>query len=602
MKLFQTIRARLFLYYASIIVLLVTLFTSYFYLYTSVMLEKRASESLQQIAINTNQYLDAEFKNMNSVANRIISSEPIKAIYYDKTAVESKFFENQLKMFQLLFTVTGSSINYQINLVGTDGSFTEFGRKFDIGRRSPELISGLPWIQECLMLDGRFSISPPRINEWNSQGKRVISLSRAFSEVLGAKYDSIVEVQENYSVFSEMIENAVSLPGSNSKTGIKAYVYDGKGNQVYPFPGEYPPSIDYFRSIDVTEKNYGTCPISNDKTQEIIAFSRSEYSGWTVVVSESEKQLLAPVRSFRNGIFLLGLLVLVITLAITYAIAQQLTEPIRSIQHSINKLNLEDLNPAEPASDKSSTYELNKLNQAYVQMVNRLQASLEETVTAKSQEIQARMLALQAQVNPHFLYNTITIISIKAEKNNETEIVEMCENLTTMLRYIAKETSSAVTIDVELDYLQKYLSLMESRYPNQFRVQINLPDELKKVCVPKLIIQPIIENCFKYAFNIRAPWLIDIKGTISENYWTISVADNGIGFDDEVLQTIKCKINAETFEFASDEKDKIGLLNIYYRLKLQYKDQALFTIANKPEGGSVVTIGGFIKEEGHNEW
>lgn len=597
MKLFRTIRTRLFVAYGSIVLVLVCLFAVYFYRYTADILEKRAAESLQQLAINANQYLDAEFKNMNSLANLIISSEPIKEVYYDKAAMGTQLLENQWKLYQLLFTVTGSSLNYQINLVGTDGSFTEFGRTFDIGRRDPRFIAALPWVTDCLLLDGRYSISPPRVNEWNSRSEQVISLNRAFSEVFGGKYDSLVEVQQRYEVFAGLIENAISLPDNRSNQGVFAYAYDSAGRQVYPFPEkETAPAFNYYSAAQAAATPYGTFPVLGGGATEIVAFATSEYSGWTVIVCEPEKQLLAPVRAFRNGILSLGAVVLLVTLAITYMIAKQLTEPIRSLRHSISRLNLGDLHTDGASVQKNSTDELVQLGSAYSQMVSRLQASLDETVTAKSHEVQAQMLALQAQMNPHFLYNTITILSIKAENNGQTEIVEMCESLTAMLRYIAKDSSAAVTLGVELNYLQKYLSLMEVRYPGQFSVSVKIPEPMKAIAVPKLILQPIIENCFKYAFNIRAPWLVRVEGALCDGLWSITVTDNGVGFDPQVLEALSQKMNAAAFEFATEEKDKIGLLNIYYRLKLRYRERAVFQIMNNPEGGSTVVIGGAAEE------
>ena len=202
------------------------------------------------------------------------------------------------------------------------------------------------------------------------------------------------------------------------------------------------------------------------------------------------------------------------------------------------------------------------------------------------------MLALQAQMNPHFLYNTLTTISIKAENHGDMDIVDMCDNLSSMLRYIAKEGSASVTIAVELDYLEKYLRLMKNRYPAQFTVTTEIPEELTRVQVPKLILQPIIENCFKYAFNKRAPWLIEIKGQMHDGLWSISVTDNGVGFDQEVLAFLQENMASDTFHFASDNMEKTGLLNIYYRLKLRYGEDAIFQILNLDGEGSTVTIGG----------
>ena len=592
MKFFRTIRGRLFIYYSSIVILLTVLFVSLFYSYTSKTLEQQASDALLQLTINTHQAFDAKFQDMNQLANRVISSQIVKDIFYDRDTSESQMLENRWKLFQQLFALSGSVLDYQINLICTDGHFAEYGQSFDIREQNPDFIRELPWVRECLEKEGRFTLSSPRVSEWRTSGAPVISLNRAFYDVFGAEYTSIVEIQEKYRTFAQFVESNISIPSQGESAF--AFVYDKSGSQIYPYTDGAADALGlkFYRQIAETGEPYGTLSDKKARTARIVAYSVSDYSGYTVIAGKSRTELLAPLRSFRNNLLLLGFLVLLVTLLITYIIASQLTVPIHNIQESINRLNLGDLSPEDAARGTNTTYELDQLNDAYASMVNRLQTSLEQTVTAKSQEIQARMLALQAQMNPHFLYNTLTTISIKAENHGDMDIVDMCDNLSSMLRYIAKEGSASVTIAVELDYLEKYLRLMKNRYPAQFTVTTEIPEELTRVQVPKLILQPIIENCFKYAFNKRAPWLIEIKGQMHDGLWSISVTDNGVGFDQEVLAFLQENMASDTFHFASDNMEKTGLLNIYYRLKLRYGEDAIFQILNLDGEGSTVTIGG----------
>lgn len=587
MRFFQTIRGRLFLCYSSIITLVIVVFASSFYIYTANILEKKASESLQQLAININQYLDAEFKNMNDTANRVISSDSIKDIFYQKNVTEAQQINNKWNLFQLLFTVTGSSTANQLNMVGADGALALFGKEFDLNQNSGIQPDKLTWFQECLEREGRVYITEPHVPQWGPNSRPVISVCRAFNEMFGRPYDSMVEVQEDYSRFAQLIETAITLPDNRSNAGVYAYVYNEGGQLVYPYPIPEQPLPSYYNSIASSSGEYGTFPAETAQGRNILAFSRSHYSGWSVAVCQSESLLLMPVTTFRNNIVLLGLLVLLLTTLITYVIAGQLTQPIRSIQKSISKLDLTDLSSGQESPPGNSAYELTKLNQSYQQMVERLEQSLEETVTARSHEIRARMLALQAQMNPHFLYNTITIISIKAEQQNDTQVVEMCRCLTGMLRYVAQETPVAIPLSVELSYLEQYLFLMNCRYPNQFHVELDIPEELRKLELPKLLLQPLIENCFKHGFNTRPPWEIKVEGWQRDNRWQLCVTDNGIGFAPELLTTLN-----QSWRTHSGTSDGLGLVNIRSRLQLQYKENAVFLVENLPNGGSRVTIGG----------
>lgn len=590
MKLFSTIRSRLFFCYSTIIVTLITLLATLFYRYTSTILEQRASESLQQLSINTIQYLDSEIKNMNSLANRIISSEPIKSSFYDLSPSNYNLLNKKSKLFNLLSTTTGSTLEYQINLIGLNGNFVEFGNKFDIRVMDMDNIKYRDWIPSCLALRGKLYIVPIDEDK-NSQENLPISIARSFSEVFGAKYDSIVEIQATYETFAKHIEKATLIQNASTKVSIHSYVFDEQGNQIYPAVKTN--TFDYYEKTKQCKDSFGTMPIQRKERAEIIAFSKSDYSNWTVVVSQTREQLLQPVITFRNIILCLGILVLLITLFLSYIIARKLTEPIKEIRYAISNLNLNDLSKQQETKQELFSYELTMLSDAYTEMVSRLQDSLNQTVLSKSSEIHARMIALQAQMNPHFLYNTITVISIKAEDSGNTDIVHMCDSLVSMLRYVTIENHSLVTVRCELEYVDKYLSLMEYRYPEHFKVSTTLPDALYELAIPKLLLHPLIENCFKYAFHIRSPWLISIDGTIDAEYWTISVTDNGVGFKEEVLSEYNEIIKNNQFSFSTNHK--IGLFNIYYRLKIQYKEDTIFEIRNNEDSGATITIGGKIE-------
>ena len=103
----------------------------------------------------------------------------------------------------------------------------------------------------------------------------------------------------------------------------------------------------------------------------------------------------------------------------------------------------------------------------------------------------------------------------------------------------------------------------------------------------------MVENCFKHAFNCRAPWTITLRGEYDQDSWRITIADNGVGFDEATLATIRQHVERPIYDVSGEAK--IGLLNIFYRLKLQYKEHAVFRVENLPSGGSAVTIGGAWK-------
>lgn len=601
MKQIRTVQFKLFFVYASLITLLIVIFVTSFYLYVSSALEKKASESIHQLSLNISDKFDVELKSMDAIAGRIITSDNLRTYFFESPDSPYKELNNGRNISNTLFSITGYPFEfYQINIFRTNGKLIQFGENFNMSQLSPYTIQSQVWVNLTLKEDGRKTVIPPRITDWDQSNTIVLSVSRAFSEVLGKQLDSIVEVQQDFSVFQNLVNRSITIPGEEISQSTKVYVYDKNGALIYPFSESISPDQTYWNEVKdlatpsgiVKPDDYWIMRGKPTKPSEIIAYSRSEFSGWTVLLVESEPALLQPVKAFRNQIVLIGISALLITMILTYYVSKGLTTPLQAIRKSIANLSLQTLPPTPMPAPPSDLNELEELNAAFVQMCKRLEESLHEAVEARSREIKARMLALQAQMNPHFLYNTLTIISIKAENNHQTEIVKMCSDLSGMLRYIAIDGSIPVTIEQELDYTVKYLDLMRTRHIHQFSCSIEIPAEMNQVRVPRLIVQPIVENCFKHAFNKRPPWHIQITGKISDNGWEIIVSDNGIGFDDQVLTSILTKINhAEPGIEVDDDFPHIGLLNIYHRLKLFYGDKAFFQLLNKTGEGAEVKIG-----------
>lgn len=590
MKLFQTIRARLFLCYTSIIAAVIILFSVIYAHYTSSILQERASESLQQLAITLNNNLDSVFQNMNDTANRIISSDLIKETFYEQPATESERLQNKQRMMNLLFTSTGSSMGYPINLFQTNGHFIQYGRKFDIWTQDPESIASASWVLDCLSKEGRMHLTYPRHYEWYDSDTQVISVCRAFNQTFGAPYDAITEVVLPYDQFAEIITSVLAPYGQES--AILAYVFDEKGRQVYPLLQEGEPSAFTLEEIRAQKTRDNLFHYEIEKEPVLAAYSVSSFTGLTIIMAEKEHALLAPVTDFQKRILYISCFCLVLTMLVTFVISRQLAEPIRKIQHSINHLDLADLSAEESELPKNSAYELTKLHRAYLRMAQRLQLSLRETLTARSRETEARMLALQAQMNPHFLYNTITIISIKAEDNEDPEVVALCEALTAMLRYIAQDSPRGVTMEHEIEHLNQYLFLMETRFPGKLHYSLRLEDGMEDLTIPKLTIQPLVENSFKHGFKQTPPWDLSIRGWTKDDRWFISIEDNGIGFKEETIQYFMKDFYNPEIVVQTEPTDNIGIHNILHRLKIYYKANACFEIINLPDGGCRITIGG----------
>lgn len=257
-----------------------------------------------------------------------------------------------------------------------------------------------------------------------------------------------------------------------------------------------------------------------------------------------------------------------------------------------------DLEVPKEIHIESSLDEIQRITGALNRMQKRIVKSVNELLKANTEQVQAQMLAIQNQMNPHFLYNNLTTISIMAEENMNDKIVCMCQDVTSMLRYISASERKGVTLGEELEHTMCYFNCLKIRYEELISLEVKLPEAMKQIVVPKLILQPLVENIAKYGLNSDPPWKIQIRGEETDEKWWISVEDSGTGFEETALETLKKKMR----EF--DETDKIpkmqingmGVLNIYIRMVLFFGRNRIFEIVSQKDGSKII-LGARKREE-----
>ena len=405
----------------------------------------------------------------------------------------------------------------------------------------------------------------------------------------------VVEVKKAYTA---VLGNIIDFMNRSSKFE-QVYIYDSTGNLIYPLR-DSPSKNDnyYYKYCDIRSLNNSSLTVSNPVThdKELLEYRYSDYTGWITAITIPEKSLLSPVMTFTKIMFIFSIIILSFALMFSFIVAKKFTKPIEKLRKSIKLVDLKDDSYTIPQDLGSGITELEELNNSFYKMNVKVKKSVDYMLLSQQHENQSRMLALQSQMNPHFLYNTLSTLSVMAEDGMNEEITEMCINISDMLRYISTDKSPLVNINAEIDYTQKYLSCMKIRYGSKLTYAFDIEEALMDIEIPKLMIQPLVENSLKFGTYNEPPWDIDISGKILEDYWQISVQDNGPGFDSEKLNHINNIISQieQTGLLPSLELEGMGLLNIYIRLKLIYKTHFIFEISQNSFGGTTITVGGIL--------
>lgn len=593
-RLGHSIQSKIFLAYGSIFLLLILLVTVIYYT-TSYQnfLENRTRTSRQLSKIISAQ-MQQYFDSLNSLQKRVLESEEMLTYIFEEAKEQHILLDRAFR--QDIYSITGYDFNfYHMNIYNLeDDTMITFGQSYDYFKYEmpADIKKGL--IDPVIEKNGALYLSAlggeplyrplPDVD--------TVSLLRAFGRYSLTSPRAVIEIQASYSKLAQLISDMVLSYGNEKE---QVLIFNREHELIYPdaFPRE---ALEYYAGLDTESQALFDNP--STKKTELVTSYYSPAFGLTTMLLTPEEYLNSNRRFFITVslcIFAASLLILTL---ITYRIAKSISSPLTRLKDKISDLELDSL-PKEPQLSTGSEdfSEVEVLNQAYNRMQERLKKSLDDIVASRTLTMHSQLMALQAQMDSHFLYNTLTIISIIAEENDDMQASAMCLKLTEMLRYITEDFSRESTFLEELHHCRNYTDLMSIRFGNKIEFCYQTDDALLPVRVPRLILQPIVENCVKYSRKEGQVLHISIRTFVEDGWWRLVIADNGDGFSPNSLSQVQARIRSLDEETGpAPSIDGLGLANIYLRLKLYYENQFIFQLENRQEGeslsGAVITIGG----------
>lgn len=271
---------------------------------------------------------------------------------------------------------------------------------------------------------------------------------------------------------------------------------------------------------------------------------------------------------------------------ISILLAKRLTSPIKVLQNAMTTAWPEGLNSYV---DIQTHDEFELLGKSYNHMLDQLNLFIEKSYNQEIQHLNAEFRALQSQINPHFLYNALENINSMAQIKHETEISRMVCCLADMFRYTTQQTEKLIPLRQEIQHVKNYYQLQNISCDNKVYLQYRVPDRLLDIPVPKLIIQPMIENCFNHGFDYSDKNLkISLSIEERNNILTIRVEDNGKGIPSGTLAEIQERLKHSDDYYS--QSSSIGLININQRLKMIYQPGSGLEISSTPSKGTVVLL------------
>lgn len=337
-------------------------------------------------------------------------------------------------------------------------------------------------------------------------------------------------------------------------------------------------------------ESYGTFKVHGENC--IVSIDDYEPSGWRLVQYIPTSYFAQ--RIFANmSLFLLVLaLVILVTVVGILGFSEQVSYSVRILSEAMEQVAIDADNeeqeiPLFESEEISQKDEIGKIVQSYNAMAKRINDNIIKTYTYKLRQKQAELKMLQFQINPHFLYNALNTISAIAKLENIDYIPQISANLSDMFRYNISG-NDIVTIQEELDHTLNYMNIQMIRFPNRFQILTEVDESLKQCRILKFVLQPIVENSYKYGFQKRKKKdIIQIKACRQGEDVIISIEDNGVGIEKEKLENLNASLkNGEKMNGSGG----IGLHNVNYRLKNFYGDAYGIWIESERESFTRISL------------
>ena len=490
--------------------------------------------------------------------------------------------EKFAEQFSLLYEVNSDKIE-SLALYGNEGRLIA-SEPVAVEKENID-VKGQDWYKNAESAIENVHFSIPHIQNLYEDGLYryhwVVSLSRYVDindgEIPGS---GVLLVDMKYSVIEDVLKQI-----NDSSEGIYYYMISRDGQMIYhPRKTEMARGLFEENSLKASGYEEGTYEITTNGHKESVVVGNIAYTGWKLIGVVPESVQTARINNFRYYIFTTIMVLMMMLLEGNRLISRKISKPIRKLDESVKTYE---------AGGKTDIYiggssEIRHLGYSVQRSYERIETLMEEIIRQQNERRKSELDALQSQINPHFLYNTLESITwmIEAQKNEEAVI--MISELAKLLRVSLSRGKTIIPVKDELQHSRSYMNIQFVRYKERFQMEFQTDKEIEDYCIVKLVIQPILENAIYYGvgnMDEDDEGKITVRGEKKEDDIYIIIEDNGMGMRKEVLENI-LKDNNKVPKHGSG----VGVINVHSRIQLMFGEQYGLEIYSEPDEGTRVVI------------
>ncbi len=571
---FKSIRTNMILYITSLVLLTVTIFMFFSIKYTKDNLMENSEENswrlIEQVNINIENYIDY----MENISQVIISNSDMKNYLFTNSGVEN---EKDLKeQFQTILQMRKDI--YNIIVVGNNGRYfiNDGGRNIN----TKAYLTNKEWYWNAKNAGTDIVISSSHVqNMVKDDYKWVVTLSRGIVNPLNGEVEGLLLIDLNYDVINDLCE-AIQL-------GNKGYVYilDQKGEIVYhPQQQLILSGVKKELLQEIVSSKKSVSYRNETKENKIYTPFHSYKTGWTIVGVVYTSELVKNEKTVRAMYIGIALALISLSSIMAYLLSGEITRPIKQLQMAMKEVQEGNFQPVH--IDSGGENEIASLNRSFNRMTEHIDELMKKNIKEQAEKRKSELKALQSQINPHFLYNTLDSIIWMIETNDLADAVQMTSVLAKFFRQAIGNASIYVTVWKELEYTRNYLLIQQMRYKDKVLFDIQVNEDIMNCLIVKLVLQPLVENALYHGLKYKAgQGNIKITGYLKDDKVILKVMDDGVGMDDETLRTIFYPKSG-----SENRHNGIGMANIRDRIQLYYGVEYGIHVESEKDIGTTVTV------------
>ena len=445
-------------------------------------------------------------------------------------------------------------------------------------------VSSQNWFQDAVGELENFHFSTPHVQDlfddpsyryyWVVSLSRTVELTRNGSSLLG-----VLLVDMNYSSIKQLLDKA-----NTDTSGEYVYLMAPDGQIIY-HPKQNLIYMGLYQENNSKAAKYEDTTVKENFLGEkrLVTVKTISYTGWKLVSVVPMKSFSMGMTGMRNLVALLVALTVLAAVLLNQMVSARISKPLRRLNDSVKEWEAGNLEPNIYIGGSMEVEHLGKTLQSTVSQIHQL---MDDIVVEQEEKRKSELDALQSQINPHFLYNTLDSIVWMITGERYDDAVFMITQLASLFRISLSKGKTVIRIEDEVKHAQNYMNIQKIRYKNSFEVDFQLEEEILTGCIVKLVLQPLLENAIYYGMEFMdGEGEIHVRGYRKDDDIYLEVEDNGLGMPEEEAAEL---LNGK--ERPHKHGSGVGLVNVHSRLKLRFGDGYGLIIHSCPDEGMLVKI------------